>query len=97
MEALKRWVSPEIAATLDKLSNLNDVRGKLEEDIPAAPRGSRLHHGVGVSGSLYEGTAICGVMVCAVFPRQLFRLHSAVPISRYKDCLMTANKWHVMV
>lgn len=63
MDALKRWVSPEMANTLDQLCRLNDVRGTLEEDIPPAPRGSQLHHGVGVSGSLYEGTAICGIMV----------------------------------
>ena len=62
-ESLQQWVSPGVRETLEKLHRLNDVRGQLEEDITPAPRGSQLHRGIGVSGSLYEGTAICGIMV----------------------------------
>ena len=93
-DSLKRWVSAEIADTLDKLHRLNEVRGKLEADVPAAPRGSQLHHGVGVSGSLYEGTAICGIMVrsaCSACPSDCLWGLPPPFLSHYQDGLLIAD------
>ena len=63
LAALKRWVSPQTALNLDRMDRLNAMRGVLEkeEKLDNVP-GARRHHGVGVSGGVYEGEAIVGVM-----------------------------------
>jgi phosphohistidine swiveling domain-containing protein len=61
-EAVLSWLPPDAAETLRRMHRLNDVRGHLEAFVGTNQPGTTLLHGVGISGSAFEGVAVVGVM-----------------------------------
>lgn len=61
-ETVLSWLPPDAAETMRRMHRLNDVRGHLEAFVGTNSPGTALLHGVGISGSVYEGVAVVGVM-----------------------------------
>ena len=61
-DAVHSWLPPDAAETLQRMHRLNDVRGHLEAFVGTNHPGTTLLQGVGISGRVYEGVALVGVI-----------------------------------
>lgn len=61
-EAVLDWLPEHAAETVARMHRLNDVRGHLEAFAGVNQPGATLMRGVGISGGVYEGPAVVGVL-----------------------------------
>ena len=61
-DAVLSWLPQDAAEILQRMHRLNDVRGHLEAYVGTNHPGTTLLQGVGISGSVYEGVAVVGVI-----------------------------------
>ncbi len=61
-KAVLSWLPPEAADVMERMHRLNDVRRHLEAFVGTNHPGATLLRGVGISGDVYEGIAVVGVI-----------------------------------
>ena len=71
VDALLSWLPDSVSETMMRMHRLNDVRRFLETPLPPNYPGSTVLSGVGISGGVYEGEALVGVMGIDCMPGEM--------------------------